>query len=86
MVGDLGGGVMMVRSSSMASLIAVAVTGSSGRLLAVLMVDTNSSGALVALSATAAAGNWKFRWIFLIPDIILLICFQRYVTQDLAAV
>ena len=55
MVGDLGCGVMMVRSSSMASLIAVAVSSSCS--LAVLMVDTNSSGALVALSAAAAAGN-----------------------------
>jgi len=48
MVGDLGGGVMMVRSSSMASLIAVAVNISPGCFLAVLMVDTNSSGALAA--------------------------------------
>ena len=55
MVGDLGCGVMMVRSSSMASLITVAVSSSCS--LAVLMVDTNSSGALVALSAAAAAGN-----------------------------
>ena len=57
MVGNLGSDVMMVRSPSMASLIAVAVTGSSGCLLAVLMVDANSSGPLVALSATAAAGD-----------------------------